>query len=40
MSRYDQKIETSLEGIEHLSKEKIKEKERKMKEKNHYYLIL
>ena len=40
MSRYDQKIETSLEGIEHLSKEKIKEKERKMKEKNwknHYY---
>ena len=34
MSRYDHKIETSLEGIEHLSKES---KERKMKEKNHYY---
>ena len=30
------KIETSLEGIEHLSKEKKEEKERKMKEKNHY----
>ena len=28
MSRYDHKIETSLEGIEHLSKEK-KEKERR-----------
>ena len=63
MSRYDHKIEPSLEGIEHLSKEmkmKIKKmknskisplmkgprfqntfsKERKMKEKNHYYLIL
>ena len=38
MSRYDHKIETSLEGIEHLSKEKKEEKERKMKEKNHYYL--
>ena len=38
MSRYDHKIETSLEGIEHLSKEKREEKERKMKEKNHYYL--
>ena len=25
MSRYDHKIETSLEGIEHLSKEKISE---------------
>ena len=37
MSRYDHKIETSLEGIEHLSKEKKEEKERKMKEKNHYY---
>ena len=36
MSRYDHKIETSLEGIEHLSKEKKEEKERKMKEKNHY----
>jgi hypothetical protein len=40
MSRYDHKIETSLEGIEHLSKEKREEKERKMKEKNHYYLSL
>jgi len=38
MSRYDHKIETSLEGIEHLSKEKKENKERKMKEKNHYYL--
>ena len=38
MSRYDHKIEISLEGIEHLSKEKKEEKERKMKEKNHYYL--
>ena len=38
MSRYDHKIETSLEGIEHLSKEKKGEKERKMIEKNHYYL--
>ena len=28
MSRYDHKIETSLEGIEHLSKEKKEEKER------------
>ena len=37
MSRYDHKIETSLEGIEHLSKEKKEEKEIKMKEKNHYY---
>jgi hypothetical protein len=37
MSRYDHKIETSLEGIEHLSREKKEEKERKMKEKNHYY---
>jgi len=37
MSRYDHKIETSLEGIEHLSKGKKEEKERKMKEKNHYY---
>ena len=34
MSRYDHKIETSLEGIEHLSKEKKEEKEIKMKEKN------
>ncbi len=33
MSRYDHKIETSLEGIEHLIKEKRKKKERKMKEK-------
>jgi len=40
MSRYVHKIETSLEGIEHLSKEKKEKKERKMnvKEKNHYYL--
>merc|ERR1712004_52418 len=28
MSRYDHKIETSLEGIEHLSKEKKEKKER------------
>ena len=38
MSRYDHKIETSLEGIEHLSREKKEKKEGKMKEKNHYYL--
>ena len=38
MSRYDHKIETSLEGIEHLSKEKREEKRRSEKEKNHYYL--
>ena len=38
MSRYDHKIETSLEGIEHLSKEKKVKERRKMKEKNHYYL--
>jgi len=31
MSRYDHKIETSLEGIEHLSIEKKEEKKRKMK---------
>ena len=37
MSRYDHKIETSLEGIEHLSKEKKEKERRKMKEKNHYY---
>jgi len=37
MSRYEHKIETSLEGIEHLSKEKKEKKERKMKEKNHYW---
>jgi len=38
MSRYDHKIETSLEGIENLSKE-MKDKERRnMKEKNYYYL--
>ena len=30
MSRYDHKIETSLEGIEHLSKEKKEEKERNL----------
>ena len=34
MSRYDHKIETSLEGIEHLSKENKEEIERKMKEEN------
>ena len=38
MSRYDHKIETSLEGIENLSKEKKEKERRKMKEKNHYYL--
>ena len=38
MLRYDHKIETSLEGIEHLSKGNKKEKERKMTKKNHYYL--
>ena len=38
MSRYDHKIETSLEGIEHLSKENIKKNKRKKKVKNHYYL--
>ena len=38
MSRYDHKIETSLEGIEHPSKEKKEPQERKMKEKKHYYL--
>ena len=37
MSRYDHKIETSLEGTEHLSKEKKEGEERNMKEKNHYY---
>ena len=40
MSRYDHKIETSLEGIENLSKEKKEKERRKMKEKNHYYLRL
>ena len=34
MSRYDHKIETSLEGIENLSKEKNEEKER-----NKYYVV-
>ena len=33
MSRYDHKIDTSLEGIEHLSKEKKEEKERKKDER-------
>jgi len=33
MSGYDHKIETSLEGIENLSKEKNEEIERKVKEK-------
>ena len=37
MSRYEHKIEISLEGIEHLSKEKKEEKERKCRKKNHYY---
>jgi len=37
MSRYDHKIETYLEGIEDLSKEKKEKKERKMKDKNYYY---
>ena len=36
MSRYDRQNETSLQGIEHLSKEKKEMKERKMKEKNHF----
>ena len=39
MSGYDHKIETSLEGIENLSKEKNEEIERKVKEKSHYYKI-
>ena len=34
MSICDHKIETSFEGIEHLSKEKKEKKARKMKEKN------
>ena len=38
MSRYDHKIETSLEGIEHLSKEDRQEKERKRKKKKYYFL--
>jgi len=37
MSRYVHKIEISLVGIEHLSKEKKGINQRKMKEKNHYY---
>ena len=37
MSRYEHKIEISLEGIEHLSKEKKEEKERTCRKKNHYY---
>ena len=36
MSRYDHQNETSLQGIEHLSKEKKEMKERKVKEKNHF----
>ena len=32
MSRYDHKIETSLEGIENLSKEKKEKERRKMKD--------
>ena len=38
MSRYDHKIETSLEGIEHLSKEVKEEKERKILKKKYYFL--
>ena len=38
MSRYEHKIKTSLEGIEHLSKEKKGKKEKDLKEKNYYYL--
>jgi len=34
MSRYDHKIETSLEGIEHLSKEKLSDKESTPKKMN------
>ena len=37
MSRYDHKIETSLEGIEHLSKEKKEKYKIGMKKKNYYY---
>ena len=37
MSRYDHKIETSLEGIELLSKINKEEKERKMNSNNYYY---
>ena len=37
MSRYEHKIEISLEGIEHLSKENKEEKKRKCRKKNHYY---
>ena len=36
MSRYDHQNETSLQGIEHLSKEKKEKKEKDLKEKNHY----
>jgi len=36
MSRYDHKIETPLQGIEHLSKEKKKKKVRNNEEKTHY----
>ena len=38
MSGYDHTIETSLEEIGHLSKEKKGKERGKMKEKNHYYL--
>ena len=37
MSWYEHKIKISQEGIEHLSKEKKEEKERKCRKKNHYY---
>ena len=40
MSRDDHKIETSLEGIEHLSKENINKNERKKKGKNHCHGLL
>ena len=39
MSRYEHKIETSLEGIEHLSKEYKRKERRKDKEKNDYFLL-
>jgi hypothetical protein len=38
MSRYEHKIKTSLEGIEHLSKEKKEKREIDWKEKKHCYL--
>jgi hypothetical protein len=35
MSRYDHKIESCLEGIDHLSKQKKEVRETKMKEEYH-----